>query len=123
VITYSVFGYPISWDEIVPPRLRDNRTEWSRRRSRVRRKAHELRDKLRKVLGGECVECGSVKELAFHHPRGRDWEPNRKNQLTRMRFYWRDYVAGNLSLLCIVCNGHDGAMNKHKYREAKKKGR
>jgi hypothetical protein len=59
-------------------------------------------------MGGKCVGCGENDDLHFHHPNGRNWEPNKKNLLQRMKLYQRDFKAGNLALLCCSCNCSDG---------------
>jgi hypothetical protein len=89
-------------------KLAKNRREWRKRRAAVYRKACEIRDWLRKEMGGECEECGDKDDLHFHHPKGRDWAPASKNLLQRMKLYLRDYIDGRLMLLCRSCNCSDG---------------
>lgn len=118
----TAYAYPPDWDDVPAPepeppeipgvgRQRDHKVEWRRRRLRVYNKACELRDELRRILGGRCsnTKCRSDHDLEFHHPYGRDWEPREKNLMQRMRLYRRDFELGRLTLLCSPCNGLDGA--------------
>lgn len=69
------------------------------------------RDWLRHKLGDECAYCGRTEKLQFdvcisvdsgRHHRRMDWSH-------RMSFYTGQLAAGNLQLLCDVCNGRKGA--------------
>jgi hypothetical protein len=102
--------------------MRDRRAEWQRRKLAVYWLACLLRDGLRAELGGKCP-CGATEQLEFHHPHGRDWEPRKKNLLQRMRLYWRDYLRGELSLLCSPCNSKDGGYRGYWQRTKKRKRR
>jgi hypothetical protein len=97
-------GYPSSWDGVEVEKSK----RWPRERAQAYARYIEMRDAIRRDLGGKCVACGAAEDLAFDHPRGRTWAPEQKNRLQRMRLYRRDLLAGNLRLLCRVCNGHDG---------------
>jgi len=91
---------------------RDRKAEWQKRKHKVYLQACEIRDRLRKELGNECNECGAKdsdeNHLCFNHLEPRDWEPNKKNLLQRMKLYERDYKARKINLLCNECNGFDG---------------
>lgn len=71
---------------------------------RQRKWARKTRNKLRKLLGGKCKNCGKKKELEFdvivplgdHHHRI-EWS-------WRMSFYRKQYDNDNLQLLCSKCN-------------------
>lgn len=127
------YAYPPDWDDVPAPELeppetpgvgrqRDHRAEWRKRRLRVYNKACELRDSLRARLGGVCSNprCRSTRNLEFHHPYGRDWEPREKNLLQRMRLYARDFKAGRLVLLCSHCNAIDGGYRGYWQRKLKR---
>src|SRR4051812_20108430 len=95
-------GNPVDWDAVpdTQANARDYKAEWQRRKAATYAKACELRDSLRKELGGVCSQCKTEENLAFHHPNGRDWEPKRKNLLQRMKLYWHDPLHnGGLALL------------------------
>jgi hypothetical protein len=98
---------------------RNHSEEWQKRKLKVYNKANKLRELMRKALGEICTKCGTCLDLSFHHPHGRDWEPNKKNLMQRMRLYYRDFLQGKIELLCTNCNSIDGAINKNWYREVK----
>jgi hypothetical protein len=116
-------GYPSSWDEVVVPPA--GRRQWKGKQRWASSKAWDLRERLRKVMGGKCVKCGSTEQLEFHHPRGRTWVARRKNQLQRMKLYWRDFMEGVLELLCSPCNKKVGDPNTGYWQrsKARRKGR
>jgi hypothetical protein len=98
---------------------RDWSKEWAKRKDKEYRKACDLRDLMRKALGGKCKKCGLEFDLSFHHPNGRNWEPNKKNLLQRMRWYYRDFLAGLIELWCVDCNQTDGSRKAEFYRSKK----
>lgn len=79
-----------------PPSNR--RVAWARRR----------RQELIALLGGQCVDCGTTSDLEFDHTHPRDWEPRKLNRWHRMSRYWRDYLAGILTIRCRSCNARKG---------------
>lgn len=101
-------SYPASWDEVALP-LAARRRIARQKQGWARSKAWELRDRLRVAMGAKCVKCGATEELEFHHPHGRNWVARKKNQLARMKLYWRDFMLGLLELLCSGCNKSAGA--------------
>lgn len=101
--------YPESWDE-VPAAAKPSRWKASQKRAH-QRETVILRERLTAVMGGACRKCGATEPLEFHHPRGRDWVARKKNQLSRMRLYLRDFLLGNLELLCSGCNKSAGMPN------------
>lgn len=74
---------------------------WARRHS----------ERLKVILGGKCKRCGVKKKRPLHfdvilpvnndHHRKLSWDQ-------RIRFYYKQHAAGNLQLLCLVCNGKKG---------------
>jgi 5-methylcytosine-specific restriction endonuclease McrA len=70
--------------------------------NRYVRWARKRRDKLRQLLGGCCVQCGTTKKLEFDHinPATRTWDLRSVGYVRSMTLYWRDYDQGLLQLLC-----------------------
>lgn len=64
--------------------------------------------RLRKQLGGECVECGSTDDLQFDHIDGSDWQANTVEWSARISRYRREIAAGLIQLLCGPCNRQKG---------------
>lgn len=71
---------------------------------------HTRRAALIERMGGRCSnpDCRSRHRLQFDHPHGRPYEPRHLSSHTRIAQYERDFAAGNLRLLCDLCNGKDG---------------
>jgi len=70
--------------------------------------ARRMRDQLLSALGRQCVMCGCTTDLSFDckvpqgpHHHGLSWDQ-------RMRFYRSQARAGNIVILCRVCNGRKG---------------
>lgn len=62
-----------------------------------------------KVVGEECVLCGSKEDLTIDHVDGIGWERNAVSSSARVARYWRELEAGvRLRTLCNSCNGRDG---------------
>jgi len=74
--------------------------------------ARRLRDELIAEMGAACVKCGSWDQLEFNHTAARRWIANRVNRWQRMILYRRDWLAGELELLCKSCNATDGARRR-----------
>lgn len=70
--------------------------------------ARVARERLMSELGNECSYCGSTVELEFDCiiPRGRDHHTYSTDH--RMCFYHREHAAGNIQILCRVCNAKKG---------------
>ena len=100
-------------------KARDHSKEWAKRKETEYRKACDLRDLMRRELGGKCKKCGFEFDLSFHHPNGRDWEPRKMNLLQRMRWYYKDFLAGLIELWCVDCNRKDGVLKTEFYRSKK----
>jgi 5-methylcytosine-specific restriction endonuclease McrA len=68
--------------------------------------ARTVRDWLFEKMGRKCVECGSDEELEFDVivPVGDPKEHHKKEWSSRMSFYKREYLKGNLQVLCSQCN-------------------
>lgn len=89
----------------------------SRNTITARERAYRERRQLIELMGGSCTACGDDEDasgfsMEFDHPNGRDWTPRRKNRWVRMALYRRDWLAGNLRLLCRRCNARDGARRR-----------
>lgn len=71
-----------------------------------RRRARAIRDWLIERMGGKCQNCPETIALEFHHPWGRVWTPRKVTIYNRMLRYRREYLQGNLILLCDECHKH-----------------
>jgi hypothetical protein len=96
--------------------VRETRRE--RNREAVRRRAKVvayMREILIDAMGGVCsCGCGTVRHdlLEFDHPHGRKWVANRLSKIRRMQLYVRDFLDGNLRLLCRTSNARDGGRRR-----------
>lgn len=65
-------------------------------------------------LGAHCNWCSRTDDLEFDciAPRGR--EHHGKSQCDRMRFYVREFIAGNLQLLCRTCHNRKSIFDTKK---------
>lgn len=99
-----------------PIRERNRRLEARRRRERVAALWAELLALLTppgQVPHCAHERCRTRKRLQVDHVDGRDWDPARLNQETRLKRYLAEYRAGvRLRLLCIKHNGLDGRMRQ-----------
>ena len=66
------------------------------------------RRKLLKILGGECVCCGSKKKLEFDHINGRSWEVTDIGSHRRICRYFKEAKKGKIQILCHECNVSKG---------------
>jgi len=86
------------------------------------------RGRLIAEMGGKCVPCDergieTTDNLTFGHPNGRNWEPNRKNRMQRLRLYRRDWLAGECRLECAGCNlSANGYATNHKKASRRRRG-
>lgn len=78
--------------------------------------AKTLTARFRLVLGNRCAYCGSQADLTFDCIRARGGEHHALEYSSRLAFYRREMAAGNLQLLCRVCNGRKGARAEERYR-------
>jgi hypothetical protein len=71
-----------------------------------RRAYHRRRQVLIERMGGCCHndECGAIYQLEFHHRNGKSYVTRRLNRLRRITRYEREFLAGDLALLCRSCN-------------------
>lgn len=66
-------------------------------------KRHLIKDVIRKVLGNECVKCGSVVNLEVHHKIPCGFGVGRGS--TRRCWDWMEsYMEDNIELLCHECH-------------------
>lgn len=70
----------------------------------------EVRDHFKSLLGRECVVCGSVFNLEFHHKQPLKTHMGRGRDV-RMWEWFAAYKNKNLSLLCDVCHKKFHAAN------------
>ena len=56
------------------------------------------------AMGNECMKCGQDFDLEFHHTVPRQWTAAKYASQRRQVIYERDYIAGELELLCSRCN-------------------
>lgn len=56
------------------------------------------------AMGSQCWGCGSTHDLEIDHPNGRDWQPRKKSFSHRIIIYWREWLRGEVRLLCAKCN-------------------
>lgn len=64
---------------------------------------------LRRMLGGKCSCCGTRADLSFDvvDPVGNDHH-RKMDYSMRLSFYFRQFRAFNLQLLCVTCNTRKG---------------
>lgn len=67
------------------------------------------RAELIKQLGGRCEKHGKDcdGELEFHHPFGRDWNPEDTSRLRRLARYKSEATLGLVTLRCRFHNASD----------------
>lgn len=70
------------------------RAKWARRK----------RIELALALGGRCRKCGATDDLTFDCIKPKDEGHHKLSSVNRMTFYAREARAGNLALLCNLCN-------------------
>lgn len=72
--------------------------------------AKKQTERLRSLLGGKCIDCGSVEELEFDVivPVGNSDHHRRMDYSWRLSFYRKQYAANNLALRCGPCNRKKG---------------
>lgn len=75
-----------------------------RKRERFKAQVKRRRAALIAKLGGRCAKCGGRWRLEFNHPKGRDWDPARLNQRSRIARYEREAARGLVDLGCRRCN-------------------
>jgi hypothetical protein len=100
--------------------LEDAVRETRRERNRAAAKRHAqvaayMREILIEAMGGVCAcGCGTVRYdlLEFDHHHGRKWVANRLSKVRRMQRYVRDFLDGNLRLLCRESNRRDGGARR-----------
>lgn len=90
---------------------------WQKRRDRILSYVRAARERLIESMGGACELCGVEYDLEFDHPNGREWEPRKLNRWARLAAYRRDLAAGNLRLLCGLCNKIDGGRRAARRRK------
>lgn len=66
--------------------------------------AQAEKEKLRLILGGRCVLCGSVSGLTFDCISPRGHAHHKLGSVARVAFYKEEMRRGNLQLLCGSCN-------------------
>ena len=67
-------------------------------------RARIRRNLLKICLGERCAICSTTDNLEFDCIESRGNAHHRYDTSHRMCFYWREYRAGNLQLLCAKCN-------------------
>ena len=73
------------------------------------RGVYERRKKsLIQLLGGACVQCGSILDLTFDHIEGRNWDIRAVSSTKRLRIYTEEAKEGKVQLLCLSCNSSKG---------------
>ncbi len=67
--------------------------------------AHKRKRYLIGLMGKVCAICGrKSKRFEFHHPVRKPWRANRIEHSWRMSIYYREWLEGNLELLCLRCH-------------------
>lgn len=84
-------------------RKAENRRSWLVESKRLLRERRASRKVLLHALGGRCSCCGSTRRLCFFRPRGGATGVQRLSIYARLRFYWTQFLAGNLELVCRRC--------------------
>jgi 5-methylcytosine-specific restriction endonuclease McrA len=64
------------------------------------------------LLGGKCVVCGTEVDLEFDCIEPCGDEHHKKTTSVRITFYWRQFLANNLQLLCEKCHARK-SNNEH----------
>lgn len=74
-----------------------------------RRAYHRRRRALIERMGGCCQNdvCGASDRLEFHHRNGKGYVTRRLSRLRRITRYEKEFVAGDLALLCRSCNARE----------------
>lgn len=67
---------------------------------RAARSSKSLQD----ALGGVCLVCRVPDDLQFDCIAPRGHAHHLMSHPERIRFYWREFLAGNLQLLCRRCH-------------------
>ncbi len=67
--------------------------------------ARRWRSILKWLLRGRCALCGSDEDLEFDCIRPRGDTHHRFDTSERMSFYRKQFLLGNLQLLCKKCHG------------------
>ncbi len=72
--------------------------------------ARKETERLRTLLGGQCVKCEATEELEFDLiiPKGNSFHSDEMEWSWRMSFYRRELAQGNVQLLCRECNARKG---------------
>lgn len=83
------------------------RRDWESQKERTRASF----EKLLVALGGaRCRLCSSPKRLSVHHVLPRRYDVARLSWTQRVKRYWEEHLVGvHLQVLCLSCNGSDGA--------------
>jgi hypothetical protein len=80
-----------------------NRRSWLVEGKRLLRERRKSRVELVRALGGLCACCGSTRRLCFYRPLGGFACVQRLSVYARLKYYWTEFLAGNLELLCRRC--------------------
>ncbi len=79
-------------------------------------RARSARERMMGMVGGAfCRHCGGREDLTFDciEPKG-DMHGRGKSPSDRMDYYWKEYLRGNVQVLCRTCNSRKGT--KRNYR-------
>jgi len=76
-------------------------------------KAEKLRAKVRRallfrILGGRCHRCGTTENLTFDCITPQGDAHHKFDTSRRMTFYFRQFHADNIQILCDKCNAWKG---------------
>jgi len=66
--------------------------------------SREIRDNLRKILGGKCAHCPATESLQFDCIVSQGGEHHEMQWRSRLNFYWQEHHKKNLQLLCPPCH-------------------
>lgn len=66
--------------------------------------AHKIKSELKKLMGSECVNCGSKYKLQFDCIKPQGHMHHRCDYSMRISFYRKQFLVGNLQLLCEQCH-------------------
>lgn len=96
----------VELDAQIALKKKRDRAAWGRRKLRVQ---HSFA-KLIKTLGGKCEACKTTRRLSIQHWGKRTYDVAALSWPARVARYWEEFKSGTkLGVLCLKCNGSDGA--------------
>jgi 5-methylcytosine-specific restriction endonuclease McrA len=66
--------------------------------------SQEQKARMKQILGGRCVRCGTTENLTFDCIQPKGDAHHRLGSVNRVAFYKEEMRRGNLQILCALCN-------------------